>query len=94
MYKSVFFKSKFFLSQVKTDEYGRMKVDDLKEIIKKMKNDGHLPFFLNATAGTTVLGAIDPLLEIAEICRSENIWLHVDVRINCMRAISSRGNVI
>ncbi|KAL6445952.1 hypothetical protein ACFW04_000967 [Cataglyphis niger] len=65
--------------KVKTDEYGRMKVDDLKEIIKKMKNDGHLPFFLNATAGTTVLGAIDPLLEIAEICHSENIWLHVDV---------------
>ncbi|KAM0730892.1 Acidic amino acid decarboxylase GADL1 [Formica fusca] len=64
--------------KVKTDEYGRMKVDDLKEVIKKMKNDGHLPFFINATAGTTVLGAIDPLLEIAEICRSENIWLHVD----------------
>ncbi|XP_072759805.1 acidic amino acid decarboxylase GADL1 [Anoplolepis gracilipes] len=64
--------------KVKTDKYGRMEVDDLKKIILKLKNEGQLPFFVNATAGTTVLGAIDPLVEIAEICQNEDIWLHVD----------------
>lgn len=68
--------------QVKTDEFGRMKVGDLKRVLMKARSDGKLPFFVNATAGTTVLGAIDPLPEIAAICRRESLWLHVDVRIN------------
>jgi len=73
------------LLQVKTDEFGRMKVADLKRLLIKARSDGKLPFFVNATAGTTVLGAIDPLQEIAAICQSESLWMHVDVRISKSR---------
>ncbi|RLU22472.1 hypothetical protein DMN91_004750 [Ooceraea biroi] len=64
--------------KVKTDELGRMKPSDLKRAITKATSQGCLPFFVNATCGTTVLGAFDPLPEIAAICQQENLWLHVD----------------
>ena len=36
------------------------------------------PYFVNATAGTTVLGSFDPLDEIADVCQKYGIWLHAD----------------
>ena len=30
------------------------------------------------TSGTTVLGAFDPIDEIAPICKKHTIWLHID----------------
>lgn len=47
--------------------------------VEQAKKAGKVPFFAIATMGTTVLGAFDPVREIADICRKEDIWLHVDV---------------
>ena len=33
---------------------------------------------VNATCGTTVFGAFDPLEGIADICKKYGIWLHAD----------------
>lgn len=40
---------------------------------------GFVPFFVSATAGTTVYGAFDPLVAISDVCKKYNIWMHVDV---------------
>lgn len=64
---------------VKSDANGRMCVDDLVERIEEALAHNRRPFFVNATAGTTILGAFDNLGEIADVCRRYNIWMHVDV---------------
>jgi glutamate/tyrosine decarboxylase-like PLP-dependent enzyme len=45
---------------------------------------------INATAGTTVLGAFDPLREIAAVARREGVWLHVDGALGASAVLSER----
>uniref|UniRef100_A0A8D0KY70 Glutamate decarboxylase like 1 n=1 Tax=Strix occidentalis caurina TaxID=311401 RepID=A0A8D0KY70_STROC len=56
---------------IKTDERGKM-------IPEELEKQGSAPFLVCATAGTTVLGAFDPLDKIADICEKHGLWLHVD----------------
>jgi glutamate/tyrosine decarboxylase-like PLP-dependent enzyme len=63
---------------IKTDERGIMLMDDLDRQIKADKAEGLNPFFINVTAGTTVMGAFDPIDEAAQIAQKHNLWLHVD----------------
>lgn len=68
-------------NQVKTIptlENGKMNTQALeKQILEDIEN-GLLPFFINSTAGTTVLGAFDPFEEIAEIAQKYDCWFHID----------------
>uniref|UniRef100_A0A4W4HST2 Glutamate decarboxylase 1 n=1 Tax=Electrophorus electricus TaxID=8005 RepID=A0A4W4HST2_ELEEL len=61
-----------------TDERGRVIPADLEAKVIDAKQKGYVPLFVNATAGSTVYGAFDPISEIADICEKYNIWLHVD----------------
>ncbi len=66
------------LIRVPTDADGRMSLCDLRKAVAVARADNALPFFLAATAGTTVKGAIDPLPELAEFATQNNLWFHVD----------------
>lgn len=68
--------------EVLSDETGRMIPSELESQIKLSLEQGKIPFFVNATAGTTVLGAYDPLESLADICSKYKIWLHLDVSIS------------
>jgi len=63
---------------VKSNGDGRMIPDRLDEAIRRAREQGAHPFLVGATAGTTVLGAFDPLEAIAAICREHDVWLHAD----------------
>ncbi|CAG9770518.1 unnamed protein product [Ceutorhynchus assimilis] len=63
---------------VNTEANGKMDAGHLEELIgAAIKNDGK-PFLVSATAGTTVIGAFDPIDKIADICQKHKLWLHVD----------------
>ena len=63
---------------VETDEEGRLLVSDLRKKVEEDLVEGKKPIMVNLTAGTTVLGAFDPIREVSEICKEFNMWLHVD----------------
>jgi len=63
---------------IKTNAYGEMLADDLELQIHQDLAKGFHPFFVNATAGTTVLGAFDDVVQISKICRAYKLWLHLD----------------
>lgn len=58
-----------------------MTAKELEKQISMVLKEDRTPFFVNATAGSTVLGAFDNLEEIADICAKYNLWMHVDVSI-------------
>ncbi|MEA5101157.1 aspartate aminotransferase family protein [Pantoea sp. S18] len=64
--------------QVKSDEFARMDVSDLKGKLAQAEANGEQILAIVATAGTTDAGAIDPLREITGIAAEHNIWVHVD----------------
>jgi aromatic-L-amino-acid decarboxylase len=57
---------------------GELDVPLLAESIRRDRRAGKTPLAVVATAGTTGTGAIDSIGEIAELCASENVWLHID----------------
>ncbi|XP_071541227.1 cysteine sulfinic acid decarboxylase-like isoform X2 [Panulirus ornatus] len=63
---------------VPSDAEGRMIPEALREAVAAARAKGGEPFYVNATAGTTVLGAYDPLEQLADVCDEEDLWLHVD----------------
>ncbi|MGE5179455.1 MAG: pyridoxal phosphate-dependent decarboxylase family protein [Bacteroidota bacterium] len=63
---------------IETDAELRMNVGALRRRIAEDRARGDLPFLVVGTAGSVGTGAVDPLPEIAALCREEGIWLHVD----------------
>lgn len=66
------------LRKIKSDDQFRMIPAELEKAIEEDKKEGVFPMCVTATVGTTSSTSIDPVPEIAEICKKHNIWLHVD----------------
>ena len=63
---------------IEIDGDRRMLVPALQEAIAADRAAGATPLLVVGTAGSVSTGAIDPLREIAALCRDEGIWFHVD----------------
>jgi len=63
---------------VAVDEAGRMDPSALRDRIVQAKAEGKTPLYVNATAGTTVLGSFDPFEAVSAVCREFGVWMHID----------------
>ncbi|MFD8495543.1 pyridoxal phosphate-dependent decarboxylase family protein [Amycolatopsis sp. NPDC059657] len=72
----------------------RLSPTDLRQEILADRLAGRRPFLVLANAGTTGTGAIDPLPELAALCREENLWLHVDGAHGAAAALTTRGRAV
>ncbi len=66
------------IRRVAADERFRMRVDALEQAVARDRAEGRHPFAVVATVGTTSATAVDPVADIADVCRRHNLWLHVD----------------
>ena len=66
------------IREVATDAHHRIDPADLLARLREDTAAGDVPFLVVASAGTVGTGAIDPLPELAAICREHDLWFHVD----------------
>jgi len=64
--------------KIECDAAARIVPGALEERIRRDRESGRLPFAVVGIAGTTTSGAIDPLADLAGICRRHGLWFHVD----------------
>ena len=73
------------------DERYRLRPDALRGAIAADLEAGRQPLFVCAAAGATSTGAVDPLNELADICREHGMWLHADAAYGGFAALTDRG---
>ena len=66
------------LRLIPIDDRHRMDLAALAQAIQKDRRAGIAPFLIVGTAGTVNTGAVDDLAGIADLCRREKVWFHVD----------------
>jgi aromatic-L-amino-acid/L-tryptophan decarboxylase len=66
------------IRRIPVDPLGRMRADALVDQIARDRSGGFQPSIVIGTAGSVGTGAIDPLHELAEIAKSNDLWFHVD----------------
>lgn len=76
------------LRRIPVDDEWRMDVAALRNAVARDREAGLRPFCVVATAGTVDHGAIDPLDTLADFCREQELWLHVDGAFGAVLALS------
>jgi aromatic-L-amino-acid decarboxylase len=79
---------------VPLDQHYRMQAEALEETILSDKKVGLNPWLIIASAGTTDVGAVDPLAAIASITHTHQLWLHTDGAYGAIFALCEEGQKV
>ena len=60
------------------DDRQRLSLPALRAQVEQDRESGAHPLLVVGTAGSVSTGAVDPLPELAEFCREQGLWFHVD----------------
>src|SRR5882724_6566818 len=66
------------VQRLPSDDQFRMEVSLPRQMIAQDRQQGFQPLAVIATVGTTSSASVDPVPEIAKICRENEMWLHID----------------
>lgn len=77
--------------RVASDGDYRMDVGALRHAIEQDVSAGRRPLAVVATVGTTSATSVDPVDEIAGVCREYGVWLHVDAAYGGAMALLEEG---
>lgn len=73
------------------DERFRIIPGELEKQVEEDRTAGLNPFLVVASAGTTDVGAIDPLTEIADVARRHGLWYHIDAAYGGFFILTDEG---
>jgi glutamate/tyrosine decarboxylase-like PLP-dependent enzyme len=79
------------LCKVECDDEFRLDMAALRQAVEADRAAELIPFCVVANAGTTNTGAIDPLPALADFCRDQDLWLHVDGAYGAAAVLCERG---
>jgi glutamate/tyrosine decarboxylase-like PLP-dependent enzyme len=68
----------------------RVDVDALRNLMACDRKEGMQPFCVVGTAGTINTGATDDLSALAQMCREEKLWFHVDGAFGALARLSEK----
>ncbi|MGB8508386.1 MAG: pyridoxal-dependent decarboxylase [Pyrinomonadaceae bacterium] len=77
--------------RIASDEAYRMDVSALRSAVEDDLRAGRRPVAVVATVGTTSATSVDPVEEIADVCREHHVWLHVDAAYGGALALLEEG---
>lgn len=69
----------------------KLHADALRDAVRSDRATGRLPWAVAANAGATNTGTVDPLPELASLCKSEKLWLHVDAAYGWAAILTNEG---
>jgi len=64
--------------RISSDNEFRMDINSLGNKISRDRQNGLQPMAVVATVGTTSTASVDPVPQIASVCRENKMWLHID----------------
>jgi aromatic-L-amino-acid decarboxylase len=79
------------IRHIPSDDQWRLPMDMLASAVAADRANGLRPFCVIANAGTTNTGAVDPLTELARLCKAQGMWLHADGAYGAAAILSDRG---
>jgi glutamate/tyrosine decarboxylase-like PLP-dependent enzyme len=82
------------IRHVPLDKQYRMLPEAFDAQVQADKRSGLVPFLLIASAGTTDVGAVDPMDALADVCEKQGIWFHIDGAYGGFFLLTSKGRAL
>lgn len=80
--------------KIPTDSNFKMDMKALEETIKQDKAAGFAPFCVVAQVGSTNTGSVDPIKQLADLCKRYQLWLHIDAAYGGGAILTTAGRTL